>query len=306
MAINFEGKVVLITGVAPGGLGEAYADMFASRGATLVLNDLGVDWAGEPTQAGAVAVAERLSAAGHAVSAVHGDIFTDHEKIVSAAIERHGHLDVLVNNAGAGGDFEKMLDVHVTGTHRMSETAWPHLAASGAGRIINTASNATWSSDGPPAYGTAKSAVIALTRFQARNGRHVGIKSNVVLPSAWANSTAGLPDEALAYFLEKRFGPEHVAGFVAYLAHQTTQLTGMAFSVAGGVVARVVQAKNHGHFDLSANPDVWAANEDNFTGLDGLSVPPSMWGDVQMLAERIGPDAAAELAKANLDMLGGV
>ncbi len=302
MNIRFDDKVVLITGVAPHGLGAAYAELLADRGTTLVLNDLGVDWSGESTPPGAEIVARQISEAGGSASAVGGDVSEDAQRIVAETVERHGRIDALINNAGAGGDFDTMLRVHVKGTHQMSEAAWPWLQKAGAGRIINTASNATWGSgsNGRPGYATAKSAVIALTRVQARNGQADGIASNVVLPSAWTNSTAGMPDPAVRGFLERHFAAEHIAGFVAYLAHESATVTGMAFSAGGGVVARVVQAKTHGHLSLEASPEVWAEHIDEVTEIGDLLVPPSMWGDVGMLARRIGPEVAGEFETLDL------
>jgi len=304
--LRFDGKVGLITGVGPGGLGHAYAKLLASRGATLVINDLGVDWRGNSTSPGADAVVAELRDAGAEAIAVHGDVAHDAERIVAAAVERYQHLDFLVNNAGAGGDFDTTVGVHLGGSYRMTAAAWPWLEKSGHGRVVNIASNATWGSDGSPAYGAAKSGVIALTRVQARNGLKPGIGVNVVLPSAWANSLAGLPDPAVRDFLEARFAAAHVAGFVAYLCHESASQTGLAFSVGGGVVARVVQAKSPGYVDPSGDPDVWAAHIDEVTDLTGLIVPPSMWGDVRLLAEAIGPEAVAEFDALDFSMLGGL
>lgn len=305
--MRFDDKVVLITGTAPGGLGHAYAKLLAARGATIVVNDLGVDWAGNQGTPGSDEVAREINDEGGVASSIHGDVVSDSQRIVDEVVQRHGRLDVLINNAGSGGDFEAMLRTHVVGSYNMTEAAWPWLEKAGTGRLVNTASNATWASDGPPGYGTAKSAVIAMTRIQARNGRASGIGVNVVLPSAWANSTAGIPDADLATFLRTRFGPEHVAGFVAYLAHESATVSGQAFSVGGGVVARVVQAKTRGHVDLGGDPDIWAAHIDEITDLSGeLVVPPSMWGDVRMLAARIGDDAVAEFDELDFSMLGGL
>lgn len=303
--LRYDDKVALITGVSPGGLGFSHAQMLASRGATVVVNDLGVGWDGESTVAGTDESVRLLVEDGGKASGVTGDIFTEADRIVNEVIERHGRLDILINNAGSGGDFDMMIDVHVRGTYRMSEAAWPWLERSGAGRIINTASCATWGTDGWPGYGTAKSALLALTRGQARNGRAAGIAVNSILPIARSNSTEGEPDHGVRAFFNSWFDPDHVAGFVAYLCHETTAITGEAFALGGGAVTRVVQAETQGIVNQDKTPDVWSDLIGDVMNLDNLVLPQSMWDEIGLLAKRIGPDAHAAFEQLDLSQSGG-
>src|SRR5499427_1430982 len=107
--LRFDGKVALVTG-AGGGLGRSHALLLASRGAKVVVNDLGGTFTGEGKSSSAAdkVVAEIKQAGGEAVS--NYDSVEDGDKIVKTAIDTWGRLDILVNNAGILRDvsFAKM------------------------------------------------------------------------------------------------------------------------------------------------------------------------------------------------------
>jgi multifunctional beta-oxidation protein len=169
--IRFDGQVVVITG-AGGGLGKAYATFFGSRGASVVVNDLGGSFKGEgnsskvrhPTngclfaliadnpanQAADVVVDEIKKAGGKAVA--NYDSVENGDKIIDTAIKAFGRIDILINNAGILRDvsFKNMKDedwdlvfkVHVKGAYKCARAAWPHFRKQKYGRVINTASAA--------------------------------------------------------------------------------------------------------------------------------------------------------------------
>jgi multifunctional beta-oxidation protein len=137
-ALDFKGKVVLITG-AGAGIGRAYALAFAKLGASLVINDLvnPDDVVQEIQKLGGKAVGVKCSA-------------EDGEAVVKGAIDAFGRIDVLINNAGILRDkaFSNMDDaqwdivvaVHLRATYKVTKAAWPYLLKQKYGRVINTTS----------------------------------------------------------------------------------------------------------------------------------------------------------------------
>ena len=169
MAANgaFEGKVAVITGAA-GGLGRAIADRFGAAGCTLVLADIE-----EPALAHAAA---ELSTAGVEVSAVLTDVSdaAAMDALGEAALERHGGVDLLFNNAGVGvekptdlmttQDWEWILGVNLWGVIHGLRVFLPHMLARDTGRIVNTASSAGHVSvPRLAAYTASKHAVVAIS-----------------------------------------------------------------------------------------------------------------------------------------------
>jgi len=148
---RYDGKVAIITG-AGGGLGKAYALLFASRGAKVVVNDLGTSFQGEgkSSKAADVVVDEIKKAGGEAIA--NYDSVEDGDKIVKTALDTWGRVDIVVNNAGILRDasFLKMQDkdwdliyrVHLKGSYSVTKAAWPHMRDQGYGRIIMTSSAA--------------------------------------------------------------------------------------------------------------------------------------------------------------------
>ncbi|WP_418059211.1 SDR family NAD(P)-dependent oxidoreductase [Pimelobacter simplex] len=307
--LRFDGQVALVTGVSTFGLGLAYARQLAARGCRVVVNDLGRDWTGgthAPATDEAVAL---LAAEGATAVGVTGDVVTEAERIVEAAVAAFGRLDVVVNNAGAGGDFDTQVDVHLRGAHRISEAAWPHLVASGAGRILNISSNGSYGAPAMPGYAAAKGAILSLTRTQAILGRPTGLRANAILPAAWTRSTAGIEQPGFGAFIEAHFPPEAVAAFAAYLLHADTTLSGEAFAVGGGLVSRVVQAETRGAYADAHVPEAWPALIDQVLAPeepDQVLVARSLWAQLDAFVGRMGPQARADWAavKVSPDVTG--
>lgn len=171
--LRFDGQVVVVTG-AGGGLGKAYAIFFGSRGASVVVNDLGGSFKGEGTstrvgissdcasrdivnadlftnkQAADIVVDEIKKAGGKAVA--NYDSVENGDKIIETAINTFGRIDVLINNAGIlrdisfknikDEDWDLIFKVHVKGAYKCARAAWPHFRKQKYGRVINTASAA--------------------------------------------------------------------------------------------------------------------------------------------------------------------
>ena len=246
MAINFEGKVAIVTG-AGGELGRSHALEFARRGAKVVVNDLGgaVDGSGGSSDAAAAVVAEIEAAGGSAIS--NGASVTDDagvENLVAAAMEAYGRIDVLVNNAGilrdrtilnmSVEDFEAVLNVHLMGTVKPTKAVWPIMRDQNYGRIVvTTSSSGLYGNFGQSNYGAAKLAVVGLMNTLKLEGQKYNIHCNAVSPVAYTRMTSDLfPPEA-----EKLMTPERVTPAVIYLAGEDAP-TGVIISAGAGVYAK--------------------------------------------------------------------
>jgi NAD(P)-dependent dehydrogenase (short-subunit alcohol dehydrogenase family) len=145
--LRFDGRVVVVTG-AGGGLGKSHALFFGSRGASVVVNDLGGSHTGDgaSSRAADLVVDEIRAAGGKAVA--NYDSVLDGDKIIETAMKAFGRVDIVINNAGILKDvsFARMTDqqwdaifsVHVDGAYKVTKAAWPIFRKQKFGRIINT------------------------------------------------------------------------------------------------------------------------------------------------------------------------
>ncbi len=290
--LDFAGRVVLVTG-AGRGMGRSHALMLASRGARVVVNDL-PDAAGEESSAEAV-VREIRAAGGTAVadhhSVVGGDVGGG-GAIVQTALDTFGRLDIAVCNAGVissaafaaadPADWRMVFDIHFQGTVDVCRAAWPHLARSGTGRIITTASSGMLGNAGLSSYGAAKGAIFSLTRSLAIEGQDCGITANTILPSAWTRITGTIDDPAISATLQKYFQPEHVSALVTWLAHQDTTVTNEAFQVSSGRAGRLVMAAYPTVRIAESTPENWLANQSTLMAdgpLSPLQTTAGMFGN---------------------------
>ncbi|MDR2279440.1 MAG: SDR family oxidoreductase [Gordonia sp. (in: high G+C Gram-positive bacteria)] len=291
--LRFDGQVALITGVSTFGLGLAYARQLAERGCRIVVNDLGRDWEGGVNQPGTDAAVQILRDEGADAVGATGDVVTQADTIVQAAVDSYGRLDIVINNAGAGGDFDTQVDVHLRGAHRIAEAAWPHLVAS-RGAILNISSNGSYGAPAMPGYAAAKGAILSLTRTQAILGRPHGVRANTVLPAAWTRSTAGIEQPGFADFIQNHFPPEAVAAFAAYLLHRDTRVTGEAFAVGGGQVTRVIQAESRGAFAADHVPEAWPDLIDQVLAVDEVTSAHSLWAQLDAFVGRMPSEVQAD------------
>jgi NAD(P)-dependent dehydrogenase (short-subunit alcohol dehydrogenase family) len=200
---RLEGKVAVVTG-AGRGVGRAYAHALAAEGARVVVNDLGANvdgQDGQPVPADQV-VAEIEQAGGSAVANYDSVAeFDAAGRIMEAAIQAFGRMDILVANAGIirpkylyeayPADWTDVLGVHANGTFFCARQAIPHIASQGAGTIITTG-DITQDLYYPRigAYRAAKAAIVVLTIHLAHELREFGINVNAVMPGATATRMA--------------------------------------------------------------------------------------------------------------------
>ncbi|MBT9466975.1 SDR family oxidoreductase [Hydrogenophaga sp.] len=241
-----QGRVVLVTGGAQG-IGEACARRFASEGAKLVIADV-ADAAGR-------ALARELGG-----MYMHCDVGdkADVDAIVAQAQDTHGHIDVLVNNAGifkaaefldvTEDDFDEVLRVNLKGAFLMGQAVARAMARAGGGSIVNMSSvNGVLAIPNIASYNVSKGGINQLTRVMALALADHGIRVNAVAPGTIATELAAkavLTSEAarqkiLSRTPMKRLGePDEIADVVAWLASDAASyVTGEIVTVDGGRMA---------------------------------------------------------------------
>ncbi len=266
-----DGKVVLVSGAA-GGLGCAYARLFAREGALLVLNDNGVDERGLGADESRLStLAAELRSVGHKVALHRDSVATPAgaEGFVKAAVEAFGRVDVLVNNAGFVLDrtllrldeeaVDRVFDVHAKGSLYATQCfARQVLAQGGGGRIVNTTSaSGLLGHFGQASYSMASAAVYALTRTSSIELQKHRITVNAVAPLAKTRLTVDLP----LFQGVDTLTPEHVAPAVLFLASDASRdRTGHVLAVAGARVYALKFVESSGRFK-EVDAGVWTAAE---------------------------------------------
>ena len=242
--LRFDGKVAIVTGAGQG-LGRAYAILLASRGAKVVVNDIGctVNGEGQDQKIADAVVAEIKKNGGIAVANYDSAEFGD--KVVKTAVDAFGTVDIIINNAGILRDisFMKMTDndwdliyrYHTKATYAVTRAAWNILREKGYGRIINTSSSAgIFGSFGQANYSSAKMGFHGFTQSLAKEGEKRNILVNTIAPLAGTRMTKTvMPDELI-----QALKPEYVAPLVAMLAHEKCPGTGDLYEVGGGYVCK--------------------------------------------------------------------
>lgn len=258
--LRFDGRVAVVTG-AGRGLGRAYAELLAARGAQVVVNDIGVAVDGAPlAEDPASEVVAGIVAAGGAAVADHHSVATEEggAAIVDTALDAFGRIDIVVNNAGAqhlvdGPEHltDALIDMtvrtHLYGCFHIVRRAWPLMAAQGYGRICNISSSTMLGVETAWDYPAAKGGIFALTRSLAIVGTPLGITVNALMPMAYTRPMHDYPNEAIRQWMEASFRAEYVAPAVAYLVHESVPCTGETLTAGAGRVARVVIAVNPGY-----------------------------------------------------------
>ncbi|MBN6053575.1 SDR family oxidoreductase [Nonomuraea sp. RK-328] len=267
--LRFDDRVAIVTG-AGHGLGRSHALLLAERGAKVVVNDLGGALDGSGASAGPAAeVVELITKNGGQAVANADNVATPEgaNAIVQAAIDTYGRIDIVVNNAGILRDrsfgkmtveeFDAVLAVHVRGSYLVSRAAYPYMKEAGYGRVVNTSSPAgLFGNFGQANYSTAKMGLVGLTKTLGIEGARNGIKANAIAPVAWTRMT----DSLLPAEFEAKFTPERVSALVAYLVHDSCEVSGEVFTVGGGKVARVMVAEGPGWRSDDLTPEAVADN----------------------------------------------
>ncbi len=245
--MRLEGRAAIVTGAASG-IGRASAQLFASEGARVLAVDLPDTGLGNAHDGSS------------GISVFETDI-TDADapgRIVGAAVEAFGRLDILFNNAGVSRralvgeqteeEWNLTLSVNLTAQFRLATAAVPHLKDSPAGRIINTASVMARMTDyGLAAYSASKAGVAGMTRALALDLGKFGITANYIEPGAirtGMTKAAFDDDEIAAVWANKaalrRLGePADIARAALFLASDDADfVSGHGLTVDGGLTLR--------------------------------------------------------------------
>lgn len=279
--IQFDGKTAVVTG-AGGGLGKAYALLLASRGAKVVVNDLGGTFDGKGVDSTpAQKVVDQIKTTGGEAVANYENVseWAGAQKIIQTAIDNYGQVDILINNAGILrdksllkmeiADYLKVIEVHLNGTFFCTKAAFAHMREQNYGRIVSTASAAgVYGNFGQTNYGAAKMGIVGLMNCVCQEGARYGILANTIVPTAGTRLTATvMPPDVI-----DKIKPEYVAPMVAYLSSELCQVSGKIFSAGGGYYSRVAVIEGPGvFFDPGAKitPEMIAEQFEQISSVEG-------------------------------------
>jgi NAD(P)-dependent dehydrogenase (short-subunit alcohol dehydrogenase family) len=244
---SLEGRTALVTG-ANRGLGRAFAEALADSGADVVV-------VGRHEERNRDAAEEIAKRTGRRTTVVTGDVSDrdDVHRIVAGAMDAHGRIDVLVNNAGIcfhrpalevpDEEFAEVFDVNVTGLWRMSKAVAPAMIEAGGGSIVNVGSISAMIVNRPqwqPAYNASKAAVHQLTKSLAVEWAPHHIRVNAIAPGYVKTEMAPVDEPQFRqHWIEdapmRRYAtPEEIAPSVVYLASDAASFTTGAVLVTDG------------------------------------------------------------------------
>jgi NAD(P)-dependent dehydrogenase (short-subunit alcohol dehydrogenase family) len=291
--LGFDGKVAIVTG-AGGGIGRHHALLLASRGARVVVNDLGGSVHGDGSDRGPAetVVKEITDAGGEAVADASSVATPDGgEAVVQKALDTFGRIDIVINNAGILRDktfhnmtpelLDPVIDVHLKGAFNVTRPAWVKMREQGYGRVVNTSSNSgILGNFGQTNYGAAKMGLVGFTRVLAAEGAKYNIKVNAIAPLARTRMTEELLGDGAA-----RLDPELVAPAVTFLAHEDVPVSGEVYSVGGGRVARFFIGMTEGYFNAKLTVEDVRDHFDQIRDESGYTVPRNPADEFASLAK---------------------
>lgn len=248
--MNLKDKVVIVTG-AGSGIGKATAKLFGAHGARVVVSDI--------DRKNAKAVADEILLSDGKASIVKTDVtqFNEVESLVNQVVEKHGQLDVMVNNAGIGGkqqartadhtleDWHNVVAVNQTGVFYCMKMALAQMMEQGHGNIVNVASLAGLRASGNNlSYSASKFAVVGMTKSAALEYGRKNIRINAVCPGFTESAlldqllavSSDMGDKLKRFIPMGRFGQAgEIAEAICWLASDNSKfITGQTITLDGG------------------------------------------------------------------------
>ena len=243
-----EGKVAIVTG-AGGGIGREIAIAMAAAGAKVVINDIGASLGGEGFSASPAEQTRAIieQAGGQAVTNTDSVAeWANAQKIVGAALDAFGRVDIVVNNAGILRDqiFHRMtpeewlsvINVHLNGTFFVSRAAAEHFRKQESGSYVHiTSTSGLIGNFGQANYSAAKLGIVALSKSIALDMKRYNVRSNCLAPFAWSRMTSSIPAETPEQKARveriQKMGPEKNAPLAVFLASDAAkEVTGQIFA----------------------------------------------------------------------------
>jgi NAD(P)-dependent dehydrogenase (short-subunit alcohol dehydrogenase family) len=242
-------KVAVVTGSGRG-IGREIALLMASRGAKVVVNDLGAELDGEGADASPAAetVADIKRAGGEAV--VNGDSVADPKGakfIVEQALDSFGQIDIVVNNAGIlrdkifhrmeNADWEMVIGVHLMGSFYVSSAAAPHFRKQESGSYVHfTSTSGLIGNMGQANYSAAKLGIMGLSKSIAIDMQRFNVRSNCIAPFAWSRMIGSIPvnspEQQARVDKLRQMTPAKIAPMVTFLASDAAaDVNGQIFGV---------------------------------------------------------------------------
>ena len=282
MTIRFDGQVALVTGGGRG-MGREHCLLLAKRGASVVVNDLGVAMEGhQQAEDPATAVAEEIRAAGGQAVANHDDVGSRDgpATMVQNALDHFGRIDIIVHNAGivtfapfadlTYDQYRALVNVHLDGGFLLAKAAWPHMVRQQYGRLVFITSQAALS--GVPNlahYAVAKTGLTGLARALALEGEPLGIRANTLGVTALTRMMTGFfhrenegqrPVNAhmnanTEEWWANNMRPDQVSPVLAWLASRECDVNGRIIDTAGGYTVHQYLATTRGYFDAEGAPE---------------------------------------------------
>lgn len=316
---RYDGQVAVVTG-GGNGLGKQYALFYASRGAKVVVNDLGGTFNGKPGASSAVAdvvVKEIKEAGGEAVA--NYDSVQNGERIIKTAVDAYGRVDILINNAGIlrditlrnmkDEDWDVIIDIHVNGAMRTARAAWPFFRKQRYGRVINTSSSSgLFGNFGQSNYAAAKMALVGFTETLAKEGAKYNIHCNALAPGAASRLTQTVwPPEMMDVMK-----PHYVVPLVGVLTHRSCKETGSIFEAGAGHYSKIRWERSKGFLarpDDSLTADLVLRNHDRILDYTGAEHPDRVADSMalleQAMAQPVAPRGEALSFKGRVALVTG-
>jgi NAD(P)-dependent dehydrogenase (short-subunit alcohol dehydrogenase family) len=299
--LRFDDRVVLVTG-AGRGMGRAHAELFAARGAAVVVSDVGTDLFGRGADAGpALDTVSAIEVAGGRAAAYLGDLTIEEQSrgAVRFAIETYGGIDVVVHNAGftlGSMPFEDesmerldmLLDINTRAAYALVQEAWPTMQLQRRGRIVLTSSTAVFGLARSTPYSASKSSYIGLVRSLAREGEPHGITVNAVAPAGATRMAENMAESEFRTWFLETMRPELVSPAVVLLGHDECTMTGELLVAGGGRIGRVLLTETHGYVNPQLTPENLLAHLDDVMDETNIFCPLDALDSGRIAAEILG------------------